>query len=566
VRVFLEREKQLGRNDLVLPIYYVEFDDFQKSTDAFVKQIRARQFGDWRSARGLKFKGEVGPTLDDLAKRAAKRWLSVGGPTHSEPGQFKEETLGFTSRQTESRTTQIDLKDKPVIQIFGWKGIEDKELYSDFVPRPLAFLTTQMSLENLPTFEYVMRDISSPETHDSEPRKFDVGYVDYEFVDRYHDLKRIHNLEGEKDKILPLFSLGKIAPAIMELMSPGRKPRTISIRSVPIQFGFSEILVNPSGNLGIKLGKDNKTKENGSVWTHSDFNLIKLLNDGKTKVAIWHWYLPSLLQFLLSAENTELCRRGVSQFHVKTVLKGLSPDPGNSSKAEKIELQRYHNVLETHVNEVCKLLKEHPDWATRIEVCSTMEEIRHELTDASPRAGVVLGQGSSVLSGRNWEKFAHVEAVVPKEQGILVWINCAVGIDTTSSNATATLVDHWFKEATQIKMCAQEANYFGLPTNQAALDQILNMPSYANSHAVKTFISLCEQGAGDETPEVGAECGTPGRSDLCGAIGVTRFPTSAARQKFRDGTVAHRVLPRQFWGQWVHLWEKFVRAANPEPP
>src|SRR5208337_1661058 len=29
-----------------------------------------------------------------------------------------------------------------------------------------------------------------------------------------------------------------------------------------------------------------------------------------------------------------------------------------------------------------------------------------------------------------------------------------------------------------------------------------------------------------QTPEVGAECGNPARSDLCGGTGVTRFPTA----------------------------------------
>src|SRR5271166_3140040 len=31
-----------------------------------------------------------------------------------------------------------------------------------------------------------------------------------------------------------------------------------------------------------------------------------------------------------------------------------------------------------------------------------------------------------------------------------------------------------------------------------------------------------------QTPEVGAECGNPARSDLCGGTGVTRFPTANA--------------------------------------
>src|SRR5208282_6005907 len=37
-----------------------------------------------------------------------------------------------------------------------------------------------------------------------------------------------------------------------------------------------------------------------------------------------------------------------------------------------------------------------------------------------------------------------------------------------------------------------------------------------------------------QTPEVGAECGNPARSDLCGGTGVTRFPTANPRPEGRD--------------------------------
>src|SRR5271166_5045126 len=36
-----------------------------------------------------------------------------------------------------------------------------------------------------------------------------------------------------------------------------------------------------------------------------------------------------------------------------------------------------------------------------------------------------------------------------------------------------------------------------------------------------------------QTPEVGAECGNPARSDLCGGTGVTRFPTANTTRKHR---------------------------------
>ena len=52
---FLDREEALGRNDLVLPLYYVECsaisDEVKRKTDPLAEALASRQFTDWRELR-----------------------------------------------------------------------------------------------------------------------------------------------------------------------------------------------------------------------------------------------------------------------------------------------------------------------------------------------------------------------------------------------------------------------------------------------------------------------------------------------------------------------------------
>ena len=69
---FLEREKELGRNDLVLPIYYVDCpllnDEEKRAGDELAQVIAARQYADWRELRHEPFTSpQVGKTLAQLA-------------------------------------------------------------------------------------------------------------------------------------------------------------------------------------------------------------------------------------------------------------------------------------------------------------------------------------------------------------------------------------------------------------------------------------------------------------------------------------------------------------------
>lgn len=69
---FLDREKRLGRNDLILPIYYVDTellnDEVRREKDELARAIHAHQYADWRELRDKSFASEkVRATLGQLA-------------------------------------------------------------------------------------------------------------------------------------------------------------------------------------------------------------------------------------------------------------------------------------------------------------------------------------------------------------------------------------------------------------------------------------------------------------------------------------------------------------------
>jgi TIR domain len=55
VELFLERERELERSDLILPIYYIDYPDFNDEErhkhDPLMAEIAKHQYADWRDLR-----------------------------------------------------------------------------------------------------------------------------------------------------------------------------------------------------------------------------------------------------------------------------------------------------------------------------------------------------------------------------------------------------------------------------------------------------------------------------------------------------------------------------------
>ena len=111
---FLERERELGRSDLILPVYYIsvrEMDDpAARGADELARVLASRQFADWRE---LRFEPLTSPVVRKEMARLASRmrdtfWQpgAVSGQPAGGRGQ-QAETPSTTARQadTESRVT-----------------------------------------------------------------------------------------------------------------------------------------------------------------------------------------------------------------------------------------------------------------------------------------------------------------------------------------------------------------------------------------------------------------------------------------------------------------------------
>jgi parallel beta-helix repeat protein len=82
--LFLEREKKLGRDDLILAVYYVECDELEdtaiRESNSWVKDLSERRYEDWRSLRWEPWtSATIGRAFEQLAKQI-KQALKVASP------------------------------------------------------------------------------------------------------------------------------------------------------------------------------------------------------------------------------------------------------------------------------------------------------------------------------------------------------------------------------------------------------------------------------------------------------------------------------------------------------
>lgn len=95
LRQFVNHERRLGRNDLILPVYYVRTDELEdaalRRTNALAQLLHARQRADWRE---LRFKPMTSPQirkmLESLAlniKSAVAQPAPAGGAAKGSSGK-----------------------------------------------------------------------------------------------------------------------------------------------------------------------------------------------------------------------------------------------------------------------------------------------------------------------------------------------------------------------------------------------------------------------------------------------------------------------------------------------
>ncbi len=88
--LFREREKKLKRNDLILPVYYVECDELEdpaiRESNLWAKDLSERQYEDWRSLRWKLWDSpSIGRALERLAKQIKQALKTTPGKAVSRP-------------------------------------------------------------------------------------------------------------------------------------------------------------------------------------------------------------------------------------------------------------------------------------------------------------------------------------------------------------------------------------------------------------------------------------------------------------------------------------------------
>ena len=115
---FKEREKKLGRNDLILPVYYVECDELEDpavcQSDPWFKDLSQRQYEDWRN---LRFEPQTSPTIGRAFERLAKQIKQalkkttprpVLPPREGKPAESAEEAVTRRVRRAVTFATYTD--------------------------------------------------------------------------------------------------------------------------------------------------------------------------------------------------------------------------------------------------------------------------------------------------------------------------------------------------------------------------------------------------------------------------------------------------------------------------
>jgi F-box protein 11 len=125
---FLERERALGRADLILPVYYIgarEMDDpGLREGDELAQVLWSRQYADWRE---LRFEPFTSPAVRKaLAQLAARIRQVTWQPLATAPGSGQEQIPGSAARASyRSAAEAVTTKVEPpthVVDVFPGRG------------------------------------------------------------------------------------------------------------------------------------------------------------------------------------------------------------------------------------------------------------------------------------------------------------------------------------------------------------------------------------------------------------------------------------------------------------
>jgi tetratricopeptide (TPR) repeat protein len=210
---FLERERQLGRNDLMLPVYYQrvpKLEQARESTDPLLQAVAQRQMLNWQPLRGKKFNdSQVKQELERLAKRITaildelKEAQQAGSTTPSQVLQSANTEHQQPAAELQLSSELVDLlrafvqaarsipRDQRQPFTFASMSGNDK-VVSSFVEHPglspERFPVYRGDIEELLAAGF-LRQNSLQEGRDSTVLKFDITNRGYNYYDQQEAAK-----------------------------------------------------------------------------------------------------------------------------------------------------------------------------------------------------------------------------------------------------------------------------------------------------------------------------------------------------------------------------------------
>jgi parallel beta-helix repeat protein len=123
---FLERERELGRSDLILPVYYIsaqEMDDLaSRDADEMTRVLAARQFADWRE---LRFEPFASPLVRKAVAQLASRmrdtfWQSDPVRVRLVDGHGQEQRAEAVAGQADAGARKTVKIEPPTHMVDAW--------------------------------------------------------------------------------------------------------------------------------------------------------------------------------------------------------------------------------------------------------------------------------------------------------------------------------------------------------------------------------------------------------------------------------------------------------------
>lgn len=375
------------------------------------------------------------------------------------------------------------------IQVIAWKGWEEPDLHKEQADQ-MDMLLYERGFDRLPNLEY-------------GGNPFDLLVVDLAYVRMNHSYRRIKDMSSYGHDSL----WNKLPVFIQSLAGSICRRGTGERLAVPVEFGFSELLVCPSkfsGELGDTLKELHSCHASWvrgdaelppPTLSYKDFELNKLLADyPDLKIGLWDWYLPSILHLLLldSRPDEQIERRGIAE----AVASGSDL------------VNRALKPILTHKSGVFKTIGD-------------PKAITADIREG--KLHMVIGSGSSALPLGN-RKNVDCVPIVPRE-GVFTWMNCATIVNECDQgdDGVRSLLEAWFSSETQ-KSLSESDEYRALPAVMSVFDDLLE-----THPALPTLYQVTH--------------------------------TNDHRARFVDELPA-RDVPRSSFRLWQHAWEKAVEGLD----